>query len=393
MKLFVLLSRVPWPLEKGDKLRAYHQLKGLARKHEIFLCCLSDQKIHPQAFDHLKLITPNIEVVYLNKFLIGWRLFTALFSSEPFQVRYFYQHRAAKKIEAAISKFAPDHIYCQLIRTSEYIKNLHQYRKTIDYMDALSAGSKRRAASSSFFEKWFFNEESKRLMNYENLIFDYFDHHTIISKQDLQLIYHPKRSSITVIPNGVDNEYFKPKDSIKKYDLLFTGNMSYAPNVASAELLAKEILPIVLRELPDTKLLIAGANPAPAVLSLASNSIIVSGWMEDIRLAYLESRLFVAPMFNGSGMQNKLLEAMCMRMPCITSPLAAAAFDNATNNTICMAVDQEEFAAQIIKMLKNAELAATFAIAGYNFVRSGFNWEHSTQLLNETICAQLPFTE
>lgn len=385
MRLFVLLSRVPWPLEKGDKLRAYHQLKYLAQKHEVYLCCLSDQKIHPDAIRQLKLITPNIEIIYLNKFLIGWRLMLAFFSSKPFQVHYFFQLSAARKVESLITKFKPDHIYCQLIRTSEYVKNLHQYKKTIDYMDALSAGSKRRAAVSGFFVKWFFSEEAKRLKNYENLIFDYFDHHAIISEQDQQLIFHPDRKRIAIIPNGVDSSFFKPVSSAKKYDLVFTGNMSYAPNVSCAQILVNEILPIIKQTRPDIKLLIAGANPAPAVMSLACDSVIISGWMEDIRVAYQESKIFAAPMFTGSGMQNKLLEAMCMGLPCVTSPLAAAAFGNAARNALCIAATPHDFVEAINKLLSDERLAGDYAVNGEKLVKSSYDWQHSADLLDAMI--------
>ncbi len=211
MKVFMLVSRVPWPLEKGDKLRAYHQLKYLAEEHEVFLCCLSDGPVHPDALEQLKQITPNVEIVSLNKALILWRLLIAPFSSKPFQVNYFFQRRAYNKVSRFIEEFGPDHIYCQLIRTSEYVKNLHHIRKTIDYMDALSSGLMRRAEGAGFLMKYLVKEEAKRLRNYEHLIFDYFDHHTIISEQDQQLIFHPDRNKIVVIPNGIDTVFFARK--------------------------------------------------------------------------------------------------------------------------------------------------------------------------------------
>lgn len=218
MRLFVLLSRVPWPLEKGDKLRAYHQLKLLAKDHKIFLCCLSDKKIDRDAIDHLKEIIPDMEIIYLKRYLIVWRMISAVFSSRPFQIHYFFQRRALRRVHALIDSFKPDHIYCQLIRTTEYVKNLHQYEKTLDYMDALSSGFKRRADNSGVVYKLFFEEEARRLKAYENLIFDYFEHLTIISEQDKQLIFHPDRNKIVVIPNGVEVLHFfnlpQPKENM-----------------------------------------------------------------------------------------------------------------------------------------------------------------------------------
>ncbi len=381
----MLVSRVPWPLEKGDKLRAYHQLKELSKSNEVFLCCLSDSKIHHDSLNELKQITPHVQIIQLNKLLIGWQLFLGLFGKKPFQVHYFFQSHAKKKIINAIRNFQPEHIYCQLIRTSEYVKHLHEYKKTIDYMDALSAGQRRRTDSSPAWMKPLVREESSRLSAYENLIFDYFDHHTIISEQDRQLIYHERRNNIAIIPNGVNHEYFTAVPTTKKYDLIFTGNMSYPPNVDCALRLANEILPIVHKTHPSVKLLIAGASPTAQVQQLASKHTHVSGWMDDIRDAYNDSSVFVAPMRIGSGLQNKLLEAMSMNLPCITTSLAAKPMNATHNENILVAENKEDIAKHIIELLNDDDKAKKIAAQGRQFVISHFDWTKTVELLIEEI--------
>ncbi|MDG1262688.1 MAG: hypothetical protein P8O05_13080, partial [Flavobacteriales bacterium] len=138
MKLFVLVSRIPYPLEKGDKLRAYHQMKDLAKRHEIVLCCLTDKKADLAAIAHLETFCEEVIVVKLNKALQLARLGAALISSRPFQVHYFFQRKALRLIKKTIDRTNPDHIYCQLIRCSEYLKDIYHIPKTLDYMDALS---------------------------------------------------------------------------------------------------------------------------------------------------------------------------------------------------------------------------------------------------------------
>jgi sugar transferase (PEP-CTERM/EpsH1 system associated) len=387
MKVFMLVSRVPWPLEKGDKLRAYHQLKYLSRQHEVFLCCLSDGKIHPEALEQLQRITPHVQIIRLNRLLILWRLVVAFFSSKPFQVNYFFQRQACKKVVRLIDEFRPDHIYCQLIRTSEYVKNLHHIRKTIDYMDALSAGLHRRAQSASFLKKYFVNEEAKRLRNYEHLIFDYFDHHTIISDQDQQLIFHPDRHKIVVVPNGIDTVFFTKNASFeKRYDLVFTGNMSYSPNIHCALRIVHEIMPIILKQRPATTLLIAGASPANVILELHSPYVTVTGWMDDIRDAYNSASVFLAPMSIGSGLQNKLLEAMSMGLPCVTSSLVAGAMKAKSGIHLLIEDDNEKFAAQVIRLLDDAQLAEELALGGKGFVTAHFHWESTTSRLAALLC-------
>ncbi|MFY7971512.1 MAG: glycosyltransferase [Flavobacteriales bacterium] len=377
MKLFVLLSRVPYPLEKGDKLRAYHQIKWLSKKHDVFLCCLTDQAVSQEVMDHLSSMVHRLEIIPLHKFTIGLRLVRGLISTKPYQVHYFYQHQAQRKINALIAEYQPDHIYCQLIRCSEYVKHLISIPKTLDYMDALNAGLHRRSDKSLWYLKAIFKEESKRLVAYENLIFDYFDHHTIISEQDQQLIYHADRKKIVVLPNGVDTDFFTPQQQEHRYQIAFTGNMSYAPNVECAQRLALVILPLVKKEIPTARLLLAGATPSTEVLALQSPDVTVSGWMDDIRDAYAQSSVFAAPMQLGSGLQNKLLEAMSMELPCVTSPLAANALGPQANQVLCICESDEQVADQIIRLLRDRPAADDLAKKGRQFVHEKFNWENT----------------
>lgn len=377
MKLFILLSRVPYPLEKGDKLRAYHQIKSLAKKHEVFLCCLTDQKVSDESIEHLKALVQHLEIVRLNKLSIALRLIRGLMSSKPYQVHYFYQNQAQRTINEHIERFQPDHIFCQLIRCSEYVKHILSIPKTLDYMDALNAGLHRRAEKSPWYLSPIFKEESKRLIAYENLIFDYFDHHTIISEQDQSLIYHSDRKKIVVLPNGVDTDFFQPQPSTIEHEIAFTGNMSYAPNVECAQRLANIILPLVQQKIPSARLLLAGATPSKEVISLQRKDVTVTGWMNDIREAYTHSSVFAAPMNLGSGLQNKLLEAMSMELPCVTTPLAANAFGAEAKDVLRICESDEEVAQQIIELLQNADKAKALGKKGRLYVQEKFNWENT----------------
>jgi len=382
MRVFMLVSRVPWPLEKGDKLRAYHQLLELSKQHEVHLFCLADTRVQSEAIAHLKSITPHVTVYRLNPILIGFRLLLALFSKKPFQVHYFYQWWIARKMNSAIQSIRPDHIYCQLVRCSEYVKHFHHYAKTLDYMDALSAGQRRRLERAPWYLRPFVKEEAERLRGYEHLIFDYFEHHTIISEQDRSLIYHPDRMAITVVPNGIDTQFFNPSPDVSKdVDLVFTGNMSYPPNVEGARRLVLEILPLVKQNYSDVNVLIAGATPSAAVRELECEGVVVSGWVPDIREAYSRSRIFVAPMRSGSGMQNKLLEAMAMELPCITTTLAANAIGAAHEQELFIADDNEAIAALILSLLENREVQNAVGKRARVFVAAHYQWQPSMDKL------------
>ncbi len=394
MKIFVLLPRVPYPLEKGDKLRAFNQIKQLAKHNEIVLCALNDNpKVNEQdAFHALQPYCQSINFIKINKLQIILGLVRAFFKGLPMQCGYFYNRKAAKKVNQLIEKHQPDMLYGQLLRVAEYIRH-KDTPKAIDYQDIFSYGMKRRADVASFATRPIYTMEYRRLARYEAAIFEDFDVKTIISEPDRALFPHERRDEILIIPNGVDHDFFKPTEREKRYDLVFTGNMSYAPNVNAVDYLANEILPIVWKTLPDVRLYIAGATPDPKVKKCASERIVVSGWLDDIRTAYAESRVFIAPMRIGTGLQNKLLEAMSMRLPAITSPLANASLGAKPDEEILVGSNAEEMARHIVTLLTDKEKADRLAQAGFDFTNRVYDWGKATEVLEEAMKNALNSTQ
>ena len=383
MKILVLLSRVPYPLEKGDKLRAFNQLKGLSKNHEIYLVALNDSPLHPEAEQILSSFCKSVKIISLSKWDIFQNLSKSIFSTLPFQVSYFFDKKADEIIKDYSREINPDVVFCQLIRMAEYAKNL-PFPKVLDYMDVFSKGMKRRA-KKSFLLKPFLIWEAGKLLKYENYVFDLFDQKTIISKPDQLQIPHSANNQITVIPNGVDFEYFQSKKSEKKYQILFTGNMAYPPNIDSAIFLAKKIIPQLKRQFPSIKLLIAGANPVASVIALKSKNIKVSGWVNDIRDCYNSSEIFVAPMQMGTGLQNKLLEAMAMKIPCITSELANKALGAKDNEEILVAKNVDEYVRKISELLQDQNKRNLLAENAYQFVKQNYNWDKINSQLEEIL--------
>jgi len=382
MKILVLLPRVPYPLEKGDKLRAYNHIRYLSKNNEIILCALNDTRIHPDALKNLKPFCKSIHIISISKLRIAWNLFTALFKGIPFQTGYFYNRKAQKLIDKIIAQENPDHIFCQLVRVAEYVK-YQGIPKTLDYQDVFSKGIERRIEKASFYLKPLFNAEYKRLLKYEKQVFSWFNNKTIISRPDRDFIPHPEKDKIIIIPNGVDYEFFKPLKREKKYEIVFIGNMGYPPNVDAAEYLALKILPLVQGSKPKARLLLAGASPDSRILALQSDNIQVTGWVDDIRECYAQARIFIAPMQIGTGLQNKLLEAMAMKIPCITSPLANSALGAEDRKEILVGNTPAEYAAHIINLLDNASFAEEIAEAGYRFVIGNYDWAGATSKLEE----------
>lgn len=386
MKIVVLTSRFPWPLDKGDKLRIYHQVKYLSQKHDVYLLALSERKISDGDRIELLKYCKEVNVFTLKKYLILFGIIRAFFSSLPLQVGYFYSRKISKQIKQAIENINPDFIYGQLVRVSEYIKE-SDYPKSLDLQDALSAGLKRRYDKSNFLSRQIFKLEYNRMIKYESEIQNYFDVVTIITDTDRKLLPANIRANVDIIPNGVDFDFFNNSNkdfSQREFDVVFTGNMAYPPNIKAAQFLVREIMPLVWKDIPKAKVLIAGASPSQSVKTLRNNLVEVSGWIDDIRTAYQSAKIFVAPMQIGTGLQNKLLEAMAMELPCVTSDLANNALKAKDGLEILISPKDSAstFAEKIVLLLEDENINRKISINGNTFVKQNYDWQNSVSKLD-----------
>jgi len=376
MKLAVITSRIPYPLDKGDKLRLYHQLKSLNRHFEICLICFSDSKQEeiPQA---LREITNEVHIIQLPKWRILLNVFLALFSNTPFQVAYFFQRQAKQKVDEIIKQFQPQHLYCQLIRTAPYVSEYYQIHKSIDFMDALSKAAERRYKTSRGLYKWFWKEEWSRTKNYETKCHLYFQNHFIISENDLSFLSLPPNPKTIILPNGASQNTHVSENVSKNIDVLFVGNMSYPPNQRAAEDLHR-----IHSQLPsEITFQIAGVNPSKDLVGFSTSSFKVSGYIPDIELCYTQAKVFVAPMTIGAGMQNKILEAMSAKLPVITTSLAAKAFQNVSESAIVIEDDLSKYPKLIQHYVSNAEKSNRDGELNLNYVRKFYNWDNVNEIL------------
>lgn len=378
--IFILLSRVPYPLEKGDKLRAFYQIKELSQQFNITLFAFYEKNIHPDAIQEISKYCNKIFTYKLNWFSKVIGLFISLVKGIPFQTGYFYSRKAKKKIHEILLLEKPQIVYVQLIRVANYLED-YPIMKVLDLQDALSENMLRRANRERFLKYFFFRIEYLRIKKYETSIIEKYDCVTIISSNDKQKIHSQKRNNIIVVPNGVDFSYYRPILEEQKYSVSFIGNMGYAPNVDAACFLVNEIMPIVWTTIPDANVVIAGANPSSRVLKLAGDKVNVTGWVEDIRLYYAQSKVFVAPLRIGSGMQNKILEAMSMKIPCITTKISAEPIGAINKKEILIAQNAQEFAELIVELLNFENKRNTLIENAHLYVNQNYNWNSQTNKL------------
>lgn len=385
MKILFITSRYPFPLEKGDKLRAFNQIKELGKSHQVLLFSVTESPVLKEWSDVLANHLYAQRFTELKPIRKGLNFLRGLFNQLPFQVNYFFYKSAQRKLNRFILKYQPDVIFCQLVRMGEYARHLH-YPKAIDYMDAFSMGILRRKNNAPFYAAPLFDIEYRRLRNYELQIFNDFKRGMIISQPDKVALGLVDKENIVVVPNGVNLEYYFPKPEIKKTcDLIFTGNMSYAPNISAVLFLHQEVLPILQKQIPNIKIVIAGANPTSRIMSLHSENFKITGWVEHMNDCYAASRIFIAPMQIGTGLQNKLLEAMAMGLPCITSSLANDSLNAKPDKEILIADTPKQYVEHIVSLLNNPELAAEIAEHGRAFVKQNFDWARNNELIEKVL--------
>ncbi|MCU0430808.1 MAG: glycosyltransferase [Cytophagaceae bacterium] len=387
MKILIALSRFPFPIEKGDKLRAYYQIKELSRLHDLYVVCLSEYEPSEEEVHEVKRFCKELYIIPHPKSLKYKNLLRGVVSSAPFQVHYFESPAMKEKISYLISTINMDICFVQLLRLYNNIPFGLPTKYFLDYMDAFSEGMKKRVHYSKWYEKPFVKEEASRLRKFEEKIAASFDGYSMISKSDTEGFSESLRETIQVIPNGVSDEFFITKyPSIeKRYDIIFTGNMAYHPNIQAAKFLVQEIVPVIEKKGMKVQVCIAGTNPSQEVLALKSENVEITGYVEDMK-EYLErSRVFVAPLFSGSGLQNKLLEAMASGLPTVTTSLANKALKAKDKKEIIICNESVKFAEQIIFLLNHAPEAAEIARLGRLFVRENYNWRACNVLLDKAL--------
>ena len=389
MKILVVLPRFPYPLEKGDKLRAYHQIVELSKRHEVYLFCVSHIKVAQESIEALRPYCKDIRVVRLNKVMCAINIVRNWFASKSLQMGWWNTNHSKRSYKSYEREVQPDVVYNQMVRTMPLVAR-SKYPKVMDFQDALSMNTERRMELSRGLWHYVLHFEFKMLRSSEYNAFSFFDALTIISEADSEAIPHKKNGEIKIVPNGVDFDYFHP-DAVtvpKEHDIVFCGNMSYAPNVSAAHYLVEKVMPLVWAKRPSTTLLLAGASPKHSIWRLGlEDKVTVSGWVDDIRTAYASSRLFVAPMLIGSGLQNKLLEAMAMQMPCVTTSLANIPLGATNGEQLLVGDDAETLAEHIVSMLDNNELSTRIADSGHRFVQENYSWSAAVKPLEELLNA------
>lgn len=386
MKILFILSRFPYPLEKGDKLRAWQHICSMHRSgHEVYVAAVSDCVVKEQWLEKVQPFCKEIRVIRMNYLHVIINLAMSFFRNIPLQTGYFFSSGNAAFLAQYFSEVKPDLVYCQLIRTARLVHGWKGVAKAIDFMDAYARGTKQRSERASFLMKPLYRREVRLVKKMERECCEQFHGHWIISEQDLRSLNCTEGRVVTILPNGVDTEFYAPRGVPAVYDITFTGNMNYPPNIDAARFLVEEIMPLVWERLPEAKVQIAGANPSREVKALAGKRITITGWVDDIRDCYAKSKVFIAPMRIGTGLQNKLLEAMAMQIPAVTTPISFHPLGAKDGEHLLVGSDAPELANHLIALLSDSVNSKVLAERGRRWIIDHYSMQHSERMLQNLL--------
>jgi len=389
-KIVFITGRHPWPPNKGDQLIAYNQIKRLSRDYDIYLVTSPSLGNKKKAREFEKLCR---EVIHVNvtRASMFFDALKTLVNGRPFQVNMFTNKKEIQRVGQAIKRIMPDIIHVQTIRMAEYgivksdrsLSDGNNPRLIMDMIDLLSLNMKRRASKEKGIKKWIMNLEGRLVEEYEKKLSRYYDRIVFVSDHDAS---RSNLENTRVNPNGtyVDSERIDGYDIDKKKQILFHGNMNYFPNAEAALYFADKIWPQIYERHPEYRYVIAGRNPGRKVRSLESrDGIIVKANVEDMVEIILESEIGVYLLNSGTGLQNKILEALGAGLPVVASSMALDGIRGIEDNIAIAVDDAEDIIEAIDRLIKDAESRERISMNGKSFMMDRFTWEDNILMLKK----------
>jgi len=377
LKILIVTTRVPYPPFKGDKLKIYNIVKHLSNRNEVKVLCLNRNRSELKYLDGIRSLGAEIEAIHHPIWLSIVNAMAGIFSNKPIQVLLYKSKRLASRLAEIVRNDPPDVVYFHFIRSAQYIGSV-PWNKTVrvlDFTDAVSLYLSRFVKTErNPFKRFVVRMEKNRIAKYEPIARS-FDTCFICSPVDRDyLLNRGIKSDFRILPNGVDVEMFKySENSFDENRIIFTGNMPYFPNEDAAVYMAKTIFPRVLEAVPSAKLYLVGGNPARKVKKLASDNIVVTGFVENIAAEYQKSGVAVAPMRFGAGTLNKVIEPVVLGIPVIATSIAVHGLPHEVQKVVRVADDPDKFAAAIVDILKNRK--TTISSNELEKIRTALSWE------------------
>ncbi len=384
-RLLYLVHRIPYPPNKGDKIRSFHFLKALAEKYEIYLGTFIDDPDDKQYIEALKPFCKAGFYQDLNPKLGKIKSLSGFLSGEALSLPYYRSQALQAWVDEIIAR---EKIGQALIFSSpmaQYLEKHPSLHVVADFVDVDSDKWRQYADSKSWPANWVYRREAEKLLDYESRIASQADATLFVSKQEAGLFKQLAPASahkVGFVNNGVDTDFFNPELSYKspfpqnQAAIVFTGAMDYWANVDAVVWFARQVLPLVKQQYADAKFYIVGSKPAKQVLQLAEtdSAVIVTGRVEDVRTYVAHAHVIVAPLRIARGIQNKVLEAMAMAKPVVTTSAAMEGISARRAIQVAVADEPGQFAEQVAHYLQQP--IAAF-VENRRYVQAEFSWQQN----------------
>lgn len=393
-RILYLVHRMPYPPNKGDKVRSYHLLRHLAARHEVYLGTFVDD---PADEPHAEVVAQWCREVKAVRIRPAWsRLASAraLLRGEPLSVAYYRSAAMRHWVTGLRRRVRPDLIVAYSSTMAQYVHGGDE-PLLMDLVDLDSEKWSEYAKAHRWPWSWIYAREARLLLEVEAAAVDRACFASFVTGREVDLFGRrtggTRAGHVHIVGNGVDAEAFDPErpypDPFRPgvVPIVFTGAMDYMPNVDAVRWFCGEILPHVLSACPRAHLYIVGRHPTRAVRQLGGAAVTVTGAVEDVRPFLAHAAAAVAPMRMARGIHNKILEAMAMATPLVVTDAAADSLEPPVRELVDRASDAAGFAAAVVRLLRDLPAARLRGQSGRRAVVQAYRWGDRFQALDHAL--------
>ena len=382
-RLLYLTHRVPYPPNKGEKIRAFHLLRHLASRHEVYLGAFMDDPADAAQMDALRPYCADLHVVPLHPVAARISSVSALVSGEPLTLSYYRSGSMKRWVERMVRE---RHIDAALVFSSamaQYVDQGWGLPVIVDFVDVDSAKWRQFAETHAWPMSWLYRRESHRLLEFEaataaRSVRSFFV--TPAETEHFRKLAPQVSAVVDTLHNGVDADHYTPEQpwpspfADGEKAVVFTGVMDYWPNVDAVVWFATYVLPRLRERWPSLRFYAVGMRPSSRVRALAHDAITITGAVADVRPYLRHATVVVAPLRIARGIQSKVLEALAMARPTVASHVCAASLDCEPGEHLCVATSEQEFTDTIDALLRDPKRAARLGEAGRRRIIERYDW-------------------
>ena len=389
-KILYLVHRMPYPPNKGDKVRSYHLLRHLAERHQVYLGTFIDDPDDEVHIDTLRGWCADLHVARLQPTAARLASLRGLVNGQALTLPYYRNAGLAEWVKKTQAAESIDATVVFSACMAQYTSPQQGARVIVDFVDVDSAKWAEYAHQHRWPMSWLYRREGRQLLAYERAVATRVAHGFFATEKETQLFLGlaPEcAGQVSAMNNGVDANYFSPlADRPSPFQpnetaIVFTGAMDYWPNIDAVTWFAREALPALRQSFPGLRFHIVGRSPAPAVQALATDGVVVTGTVPDVRPYLQHAAVVVAPLRLARGIQNKVLEAMAMARPVVAAQACVQALHALPGQEIVSAQDSPDFVREVTALLHDPQRASATGRAGRQRVLQSYDWSAHLSLL------------